>query len=362
MRELANMDRYRLIVDSAEDFAIFMLDPHGHILSWNPGAQQITGYGDDEVIGQHFSILFTPEDMKQNRPQQEMQQAQALGRAVEEQWHLRKDGGRFWASGILTAMRDEAGELVGFSKVMRDITDRKRTEEMLDRQARDLARSNAELEEFAAVISHDLRSPLLAIGGCAQLIKDQYTEILDDEGRELIDMIQDGVGRMGRIIRDLLSFARATSISNHFVPVQAEAILEQAEADLREQIEKSGALITHDPLPPVIGNETQLAQVLTNLIGNAIKYRSQQPPRVHVSAERRGGEWLFRVRDNGMGIEPEHHQRIFAMFQRLHGDGDYEGTGIGLSICKKIVEHHGGRIWVESRPGDGSLFQFTIPA
>lgn len=352
---------YRRVVEEADEVAIILLDPEGHIASWNRGAERFTGYTREEILGQSASRLFPPEDREQNRHKRELHQALTEGRGMNEGWHMRKDGTRFWGSGIVMPIRDSDGRVVGFSRIMRDITDRKRFEERLAHKARELVNINAELEQFAAVVSHDLRSPLLAIAGCAQLLREQFAEQLSGEGSELIGMIQDGVNRMGLIIKDLLAFARATPIRDRLEEVDTSQVLAKAVSDLRGPIEESGAAVSHDPLPTVIGNATQLGQVFTNLIGNAIKYRGNEPPRIHVGVVERPQEWEFYVRDNGIGIEPVHFERIFSIFQRLHEDGQYSGSGVGLAICKKIVEHHHGRIWVESQPGKGSTFFFTIP-
>jgi chemotaxis family two-component system sensor kinase Cph1 len=193
------------------------------------------------------------------------------------------------------------------------------------------------------------------------LLREQFAEQLAGEGAELISMIQDGVNRMGLIIKDLLAFARATPARDRVEEVDMNEVLSKALSDLNEPVAESGAVITHDPLPRVMGNANQLGQVLNNLIGNAIKYRSGEPPRIHVSAVERERDWEFSVRDNGIGIDPAHFERIFAIFQRLHEDGRYAGSGVGLAICKKIVEHHQGRIWLDSQPGRGSTFFFTVP-
>lgn len=352
---------WRMMVEEVTDFAILMLDPEGHIVGWNRGAEQMIGYTSEEVMGKPAALLFPPEDVAAGRHEQELRQGLAQGRGIDEGWHIRKDGSRFWGSGVVTPVRDEQGRLICFCKIMRDITNRKHTEDALARHARELARSNAELEQFAAVVSHDLRSPLLAISGCAQLLKEQFIDQLGDEGAELLEMMQDGVNRMGLIIRDLLAFARATSVRNQFEPVQLEEVLVRVVSTLREKIESSGATITHDRLPQVQANATQLGQVFSNLIENAIKYAGPQPPRIHISVTERPEEWELAVQDNGIGIDPAHFERIFAIFQRLHEDSQYSGSGVGLAICKKIVEHHGGRIWVDSQPGHGSTFYFTLP-
>lgn len=242
------------------------------------------------------------------------------------------------------------------------IEERKQAEEALARQTQDLARSNAELEQFAYVASHDLQEPLRMVKRYTQLIEQRYRGQLDEDADKFIDSAVDGVERMQELINDLLAYARVTTRSKSFAPIDCATVLDHALSNLKIAIEESNAAVTHDDLPTVMGDETQLIRLLQNLIGNAIKFRKKEiQSEVHVSAERTGDEWTFSVRDNGIGIDPRHFERIFMIFQRLHSREEYTGTGIGLAVCKKIVERHGGHIWVESEPGKGSTFYFTIP-
>lgn len=255
----------------------------------------------------------------------------------------------------------EADEIVGAVLTFRDVTERRAAEQALETRARELARSNADLEQFAYVASHDLQEPLRAVVSYLQLLERRYRAQLDERADRYIGHAVDGARRMQALINDLLTYSRVGRRGEELAPVDAEAMLDRVLASLRVAIEESGATVTHDPLPTVVVDATQFGQLLQNLVGNGIKFRGEDPPRVHVSAEREDDAWLFSVRDNGIGIAPEYRERVFVLFQRLHGRDEYAGTGIGLAVCKKIVERHGGTLWVESAPGGGSTFRFTIP-
>jgi signal transduction histidine kinase len=231
----------------------------------------------------------------------------------------------------------------------------------LQRKADELARSNRDLEQFASVASHDLQEPLRAVAGCVQILQKQYEGQLDERANELIALTVDGVGRMQTLINDLLSYSRVSTRGKAFEAADCQAALDVALVNLKAAVQEASAVVSHDALPVVRADPTQLMQLLLNLLSNAIKFRSTAPPIIHVGAKRQNGHWVVSVKDNGIGIEPKYSERVFAVFQRLHTRTEYPGTGIGLAICKKIVERHGGRIWVDSEPGKGSTFSFTIP-
>jgi signal transduction histidine kinase len=254
-----------------------------------------------------------------------------------------------------------------------DITEQKRTEkelrmhrdhleELVKERTAELERSNAELGQFVYVASHDLQEPLRMVASYLQLVDTRYREKLDDDGREFIGFAVDGAKRMQLLINDLLSYSRVGKKGQPLQPAGCEQALQMAMRNLEVAIRESGVQITHDPLPTVMGDATQLEQLFQNLLGNAMKFRRDEPPKIHVGAEQKDGCWCLSVRDNGIGIEAQYFDRIFVVFQRLHSRSVYPGTGIGLAICKKIVERHGGAIWVESEFGKGSTFCFTIPS
>jgi len=242
-----------------------------------------------------------------------------------------------------------------------ELDERRRAEQMLARYAEELERSNAELEQFAYVASHDLQEPLRMVASFTQLLGRRYRGKLDQDADEFISFAVDGANRMQHLINDLLAYSRVGTRGKPLVPTDCNAVFKQARDNLAKAVEETSTVIYQAPLPVVLGDEVQLLQVFQNLIANAIKFRGPDSPQIQVTADRQGTDWVFAIRDNGIGIAPEHQERIFSIFQRLHQRSEYPGTGIGLAICKKVVERHGGRIWVESQPGKGSTFYFSIP-
>ncbi|HJY80072.1 MAG TPA: ATP-binding protein, partial [Candidatus Binatia bacterium] len=260
----------------------------------------------------------------------------------------------------ISPLRDARGTIIGASKIARDITPQKQLEGQLAQRAAELERLNAELEQFSYVVSHDLQEPLRTITSYVQLLARRYSGKLDVQAQEFMAFVVEGAQRMGQLITDLLAYARVDGTAREFTAVDCEALLGRVFGDLQLAVKDSAAEVTHDPLPTVQGDAGQLGLVFQNLIGNALKFRGAAPPRIHVAARRDKTQWVFSVRDNGIGLDPQHAERIFQIFQRLHSRSEHPGTGIGLAICKKIVERHGGRIWVESQCGQGATFLFTI--
>ncbi len=345
------------IVDSSTD-AIISATLEGIIVSWNPGAETLYGYSDKEAIGRSLSLLIPPD-----RPDEittifeKIRSGETV--AAFDTLRVRKDGTLVDVSLTVSPIKDSQGEVIGVSGIARDITDRKKLEEKIKQHSKELEQSNRELDNFALIAAHDLNAPLRAVSGFTNLLQKHYKENLDADADRYISYIVEGTGRMQHLISDLLQYARTGTRGKPLVPVNVNAAIEKTLANLTFEIQESGAVITVNPLPTVYADSAQLMQLFQNLVGNAIKY-SSNTPHIHISAEREDGEWLFRISDNGIGIDPQHFDRIFQIFQRLHTRNEYSGTGIGLAICKKIVERLGGRIWVESEPGEGSTFFFTL--
>ncbi len=348
------------IVESSED-AIIGLTLDGIITSWNRAAERLYGYTGDEVIGCTVALIVPISHAGEATNYLERVK---LGEAVEnyETVRVRKGGRELRVSLCVSPIRDAAGCVIGASAIGRDITDRKKAEQALAWRTEELARSNAELQQFAYVASHDLQEPLRTVANFAQLLHKRYRGEFDATADEFIDFIVDGVTRMRGLINDLLAYSRAGTRGRDRVPADCGALLRKALGNLRAAVEESGAQISHDPLPVVRCDGAQITQVFQNLIGNSIKFRNAPPPRIHVAVERAPAEWVFSVQDNGIGIDPQYAGRIFEIFQRLHSQKDYLGSGVGLAIAKKIVERHRGRIWVESQLHQGARFFFTLPA
>jgi PAS domain S-box-containing protein len=305
------------------------------------------------------ALNLTDEDWAKHRVQLERHQP---FRNFEMQRPTEDGGASRWISISGEPLFDEAGKFAGYRGVGSDITDRKQAEIALREAHEELKRSNAELEQFAYVASHDLQEPLRMVSSYTQLLLRRFGERFDGDSREFMGYIVDGAARMKQLIEDLLAYSRVGTRGKEFREVELEEALRRAVSNLRTAIEEAGAAVTWDSLPTVMADDMQLTQLFQNLIGNALKFRSASVPRIHVfCSQQSGGGVHIMVRDNGIGIEAQYFERIFMVFQRLHNKAEYPGTGIGLAICKKVVERHGGRIWVESRPGDGSAFHFTLP-
>jgi PAS domain S-box-containing protein len=360
---LAQMEgRYRGLLEAAPD-AMVVVNPAGEIVLLNVQAEKQFGYSRDELVGQQVKNIIPEGFAERLIADGTRSAAEALAQQIGTGIELiarRKDGSKFPIEIMLSPLESAEGILV--TAAIRDISERKKSEEHLLKTVGELKRSNEELQQFAYVSSHDLQEPLRMVASYTQLLAKRYKGRLDSDADEFIAFAVDGCNRMQGLIQDLLAYSRAGTTGKALCEVAGEDALQGALRNLLITIEQSGAVVSHDSLPAIRTDETQLTQVFQNLVGNAIKYRSAEVPRVHVSAKKNGGnEWIFSVRDNGLGIAPQYFERIFILFQRLHGRNEFEGTGIGLAICKKVLERLGGRIWVESQPEKGSTFYFALP-
>ena len=354
------------ILESSGD-AIISKSLDGTITSWNPGAELLYGYSVGEAIGRPISLLV-PERHADDIPLLLSRIAQ--GQRVEryETVRRRKDGSLVEVSLTLSPIKDTNGVITGVSVIARDVTEQKRlhrelskSHQKLERQAAELSASNADLEHFAYVASHDLAEPLRMVSSYVTLLARDYQGRLDEKADKYIHYAVDGAERMHLLIDGLLEYSRIANGDAQFVAMDSGSVLEDALQSLTTSIAETAAEVSAGPLPRVYGNPRQLERVFQNLISNALKYRTERTPRIEVSAAQEDARWRFSVRDNGLGIEPRHAERIFLIFQRLHSHEKYRGTGIGLAISKRIIERHGGQIWVEPADGGGSVFQFTLP-
>ncbi|HXN71363.1 MAG TPA: PAS domain S-box protein [Candidatus Acidoferrales bacterium] len=361
-RHVARMEgRYRGLLEAAPD-AMVVVNHDGEIVLLNVQAEKQFGYRRDELIGQKVTNII-PEGFAERLVADALRSvedalAQQIGTGIELTAR-RKDGSEFPIEIMLSPLESAEGILV--TAAVRDIATRKKAEADLLQKVEELNRSNEELGQFAYIASHDLQEPLRMVASYTQLLSRRYKGKLDADADEFISFAVDGASRMQRLIQDLLTFSRVGTIGRDLKATSSEDAFHRALINLAGSIQLSGAVVTHDPLPNVQADEMQLVQLFQNLVGNAIKYQSPGIPRVHISAVRNGDKrWMFSVKDNGLGIDPQYFERIFGMFQRLHKREEFEGTGIGLAICKKIVERHGGTISVESQPGQGSTFRFAL--
>jgi PAS domain S-box-containing protein len=361
-REIAQLIEYRRLVLSVRDYAIFMLDPEGNILSWNAGARNLKGYTPEEIVGRHFSTFYTAEDKARDHPANELEIAAREGSYEEEGWRVRKDGSHFWASVTITAIHDDHGALTGFAKVTRDLTERKRSEEELRDAVQRLREANEELDRFASVAAHDMTDPLRTISGFAEVIVE--TSPSPEETAEYANHILDSSLRLTAMLQGLLAYARAGRSPASAEPVELTTILAQVRDDLalgiRDRSAKVTVAVPEDARVSV--DRHDLRVVLQNLIANAVKFGDAEQPAVKIKAERADGHWSISVTDNGRGIPAEHQGRIFAAFERAPGGSGRAGYGLGLAICQRLVERHEGRIGVDSEAGRGTRFWFTLPA
>jgi len=358
----AAQEKARLLahgVESAAD-AIIMTDVHGTISYANPAMTRLTGLSAEEMLGQKPSIFKSGRHSEAEY--REMWETILSGKVWSgEVTNRKKNGEDYDVLLTIAPVLDQNGKIEAFVSIQSDITELKRAREELVMRADELARSNAELEQFAYIASHDLQEPLRMVSSYCQLLQRRYQDKLDGDANDFIGFAVDGAMRMQKLIDDLLTYCRVGTKGNPFQVTDCARVVNRVLEDLKVSIEDCDAKIKTEKLPVTMADETQLAQVFQNLIANAVKFRKNDVPEISIGSRRRNGEWVISVRDNGIGIETDYRQRIFTIFQRLHSKETYPGTGIGLAVCKKIVERHGGRIWVKSKPGKGATFNFTLP-
>lgn len=365
-------ERYYRMIDEVQDYAIIFINPDGVIEHWNKGAQRIKGYSEQEAIGKNFRMFYTPEDQQRKLPEELLNTALTEGKAVHEGYRVRKDGSRFWGSILITAVHDNSGNVIGFSKVTRDLTELKAAYDDIKMKNQQLEKMNHELSAFAYVSSHDLQEPLRKIKYFSERIREEDYKVLSEKSRDYFARIMKSADRLRALIDDLLAYSRINNIHSTSEPTDLNAVIRAVLEELSVRIEETGAMIEVQQLPVIEVIPFQMHQLFLNLISNSLKFlRPQTSPRIiiscdHVNAGDNGeqaGKPYYRisVEDNGVGFSNEYADRIFEVFQRLHDRSQYDGTGVGLSICRKIAENHGGFIQAEGRPGSGATFSVCLP-
>lgn len=368
-------ERYHKMVDEVEDYAILLLDTSGIVQNWNKGAEKIKGYKEHEIVGKSFKAFYLSADRESGLPEKLMQEAMQKGKALHEGWRVRKDGSTFWGSIVLTAVHNENQEVVGFTKVTRDLTQRKLSEEKLKQYAQELEFQNKELEQFTYAASHDMKEPLRKIIFYNTFINEGSANVLPDKERAYLNRSLNSAMRMQRLIDDLLAYSRIALQSQNFVPVDLNTLMQEIIAERSDTLEEHDAVLQTGQLPVINGIYFQMKQLFDNLVGNAIKYRHPER-RLHIritSEKIKGSRFMEKenppyksyhkisVIDNGIGFDPTQAEKIFELFQRLGIKTDSSGTGIGLTICRKIVQNHKGFIEAEGKLNEGAGFYIYLP-
>lgn len=366
-------ERYFKMTEEVQDYAIILLDKEGTIMNWNKGAEKIKGYTEHQIIGKNFSIFYLEEDRKSNLPERLIQEAQEYGRAMHEGWRKRKDGSKFWGSTVITALHGSKNTVIGFTKVTRDLTERKLAEDTMRQHAAELEIKNTQLEQFAYIASHDLQEPLRKIRTFVQVLEKNINE--PGARQKYIHKINASAKRMGELIQSVLNYSRLSQTDELWVTTDLNSVLENVKADYELLIAEKNAIVQSEPLPTIKGITLQLSQLFANLIGNSLKFSHGKPVITISSAILKAGEaqkinsaldnsksyaeLIFK--DNGIGFEQHYAEKIFTIFQRLNSREDFMGTGIGLALCKKIVENHEGHIHARSELGKGAEFFVYLP-
>jgi PAS domain S-box-containing protein len=353
---------YNELLGGIEDYAIITLDQDGNVVNWNKGAERIKGYTIQEILGRNFRIFYTPAARASHTPELLLATALRDGRVTHEDYRVRKDGTLFWGSITITALYNNEGLHTGFIKITRDLTEKKKVEEKTRSYLHKLEVENRELEQFTYIASHDLQEPLRSISTLAELVANEYTGKLDENADSYLRFIKQSSNRMSDLIKALLDYSRIGRERKKEM-VDCNQLVLTVVDDLRSAVQDSKAQLIMEDLPVIQAYPVELKLLFQNLLSNAIKFRKKEVPVVvRITCIRKEDEWEFVFADNGIGIAPRHQEKVFEIFQRLHNKLQYEGTGIGLAHCKKIVALHGGRMWLQSEPGEGSQFYFTITA
>lgn len=375
-------ERYHNMINEVQDYAIIRLNKNGEIENWNKGAEKIKGYKEEEIIGKHFSIFYTPSDQEKNLPQLVLEKAAKEGKASHEGWRMRRDRSVFWGNIVITALHDKNGEVIGFTKVTRDLTDIKIAEnklkqyaESVEQKNKKLEQANKELESFSYIASHDLQEPLRKIQAFTSRLLQKENDNLSEWGKDVFSKVQAAASRMQRLIEALLNFSRLDKTQDEPEPTDVNTMLEEIKHQLGETIETKKAIIEADQLPVMTVIPIQFQQLLINLISNALKYSKPDiAPHIRITYGLKEGKSIpgnsasdknkyhhLTFTDNGIGFDQQYSEKIFELFQRLHGKSEFEGTGIGLAICKKIVENHKGFINAKGETDKGAEFNIYIP-
>jgi PAS domain S-box-containing protein len=366
-------ERYHQMIAEVQDYAIILLSVDGIIENWNVGAEKIKGYAASEVIGKKFDLFYTEEARNDKLPDKLLNVAREKGKATHEGWRVRKDGSKFWGTIVITALHGKDGKVIGFSKVTRDLTEKKLAEEKVLAYTAELEIQNSELEQFAYVASHDLQEPLRKIQTFAELIQENYSN--ETFVKSYFEKLDRSAKRMAELVKSLLDYSRIAKDKAGMALVDLNVIVSEMEEDFELLIEEKRAVIHCEKLPDITGNRIQLGQLFSNLVGNSLKFSTDTPvinircaavdkdqiPDADTTLNN-GGYFKISVEDNGIGFEQKYEKIIFSLFQRLHGKQDYAGTGIGLSLCKRIAENHGGTIKANSSLGKGAQFDVYLPS